>query len=180
MTKQSTRTRRKFASVADEIDYLYNKILTWYYEKGNLAKSRRYAARMKKLLPRDTSAPGSIFGEECWSLVCEIEGDRPAAIRHRENEIRLIRRLHTITTKDQWALVSQFYGYSDLSDRMDLLALSYDEIGQTDRAIRILRESKALCVRRRIPFDGEEILEELLSDTTRNGKRNGRLAAGTR
>ncbi|MCI0681396.1 MAG: hypothetical protein L0Y71_04765 [Gemmataceae bacterium] len=175
MSKTVLRTKRKFSSIADEIEYVYQKLLHWFYPVRDPAKARRYASRLKRLLQRRKKVRPGIFTEECWSLVCEVEGDYLQAIRHRKNEIRLIRRLHSITSKDQWELVSRFYGYDDLSDRLDLLALLYDGIGQTDRAIKILRESKALCDRHGIPFDGEEILQELLSDPQGNGTRNGRV-----
>ncbi len=174
MSKQAVRKRRRFADVADEIEHVYQKLVYWHCRDASGVLARRYAARLKKLLPRDEAVPGSIFGEECWSLVFEVEGDIHQAIRHRENGIRLIRRLHAITTKEQWDLVSKFYGYDDLSDRLVILADLYDQMGQPDRALRILRESKALCSRHGIPFEGQDIVDELLNDTSRNGKRNGR------
>jgi len=170
MANPALAIRRRFAGVADEVDYLYHKFLFWFYNRQDRARARPYALRLKKLLTRDKSHDQSILAEECWSLIREWEGDYTAAIRHRENEIRKIRRLHAITTKDQWEYVCRRYDYDDLSDRLDLLALLYDQIGQTDRAIRILRDSKALCARHGIPFDGADILQELLSDTSRNGQ----------
>lgn len=179
MSKQAVRNRRRFADVADEIEHVYQKLVFWHCRKSGDVRARQYAARLKKLLLRDETIPGSIFGEECWSLIFEVEGDVRHAIRHRENEIRLIRRLHEITPGEQFDLVSSWYGHSDLSDRLVILADLYHQIGQTDRAIRILRESKALCRRHGIPFDGEDILEELLNDTTRNGQRTHPAARRT-
>jgi hypothetical protein len=47
-------------------------------------------------------------------------------------------------------------------------------VGDTRKAIRLLEESKAYCRQHQIPFDGQEILDELLEDFqpqfTRNGK----------
>ena len=180
MSKQARHKQRRFANVADEIEHVYQKLVFWHCRNSGGVRALQYAARLKKLLSRDEAIPGSIFGEECWSLAFDVEGDVRQAIRHRENEIRLIRRLHEITPKEQRELVFGWYDYSDLSDRMVILAELHDQIGQTDRAIRILRESKASCIRHGIPFDGEDILQELLSDSTRNGKRNGRIAAGAR
>ena len=180
MSEQALPTKRHFADMADEIEYVYQKLVFWFCRNTEGVRTRRYAARLKRLLVRDETIPGSIFGEECWSLVFEVEGDFRQAIRHRENEIRLIRRLHEITPKEQRDLVFAWYGHDDLSDRLVILANLYDQFGQTERAIRILRESRALCSRHGIPFDGEDILQELLSDRSVNGKRNGRVAVGTR
>ncbi len=171
MSKQLVPTKRRFANVADEIEYVYQKVVFWFCRRPEGSQARRYATRLKKLLGRDETIPGSIFGEECWSLVFDVAGDYRRAIRHRENEIRLIRRLHEITPKEQRDLVFGWYGFSDLSNRLNVLADIYKQIGQTDRAIRILRESKALCARHGIPFDGEDSLQELLSETSRNGQR---------
>jgi hypothetical protein len=180
MPSQAPATRHKFGAPWEEVGYLYDKLLHWFYGERMAAKARPYAARLKRLLKKADADEGSIFGQECRSLICELEGDLEGAIRHREAEIRKIRRLHAITTKEQWDYVCLRYDYDDLSDRLDLLALLYDGIGETERAIRILRESKALCDKHGIPFDGQDILEELLNDPTRNGKRNGKSAGGAR
>jgi hypothetical protein len=180
MSNRAPATRRSFADVADEIGYVYQKLVHWLCETPESAKTRRYAKRIKRLLRRDTTGPRSIFREECWSLACEAEKDYPAAIRHRENEIRLIRRLHEITPAADRHLVFIAYGYSDLSDRLVILASLYDAIGDTDRAMKILREAKALCSKHGIPFDGQDILDELLSDSSRDGKRSGKTASRAR
>src|SRR5262245_42429538 len=171
MSKPVLRKRARFADIADEIDHVYQKLVYWHCRTVRGARARQYAARLKKLLPRDETAPGSIFGEECWSLAFEIQGDLRQAIRHRENEIRLIRRLHEITPREQRDRVFGWYDYSDISDRLAILADLYVQIGETNRAIAVLREAKALCVRQGIAFEGEDALHELLRDTTRNGQR---------
>jgi hypothetical protein len=97
-------------------------------------------------------------------LVYEVEGNLLNAIKHRENEIRLIQRLHEISlhtpSKD---FVLERYDYSDLSDRLDLLAVLYHEVGDLDKAISVLHESKRLCTSNRIRFDGEDLLHDYLS-----------------
>jgi hypothetical protein len=174
MPNYALAIRRKFKSPWDEVQYLYLKLLHWFYGKQLPAKARPYAARLQRLLKREDSDQESILGQECRSLICELRGDLVGAIRHREAEIRRIRRLHGITSEEQWDVVCACYDYNDLSDRLDILALLYDQIGETDRAIRILRESKAYCARHGIRFDGQDILDELLSDIAHNGKGNGR------
>jgi hypothetical protein len=180
MRNHAPPTHRKFATVWEEVEYLRQKLLYWYYGQGAPAKARPYGQRLKRLLKKADAKGDSILGQECRALVCELENDYAGAIRHRENEIRKIRRLHALTPKEDWDWVCAGYDFSDLSDRLDLLAMLYDGIGQTQRAIRILRESKALCARHGIPFDGKELLEELLNDPPRNGKRNGHIAGRAR
>jgi hypothetical protein len=153
--------RRKFAHAWDEIGYLHDKLLYWLYHRGNVAKSRHYAARLAPLLSSVTSDHEAIFGEECWSLVYETKGDLPKAIVHRENEIRLIRRLYEIssgTRHEEVALNS--YGYADLRDRLDLLAVLYHDSGHLEKALNTLRESRQLCRRHGVKFDAATILRE--------------------
>jgi hypothetical protein len=105
----------------------------------------------------------NIFIEECRSLVCEAKGDLGNAIKHRENEIRLIRRLHEISqgTESEAYVFSQ-YDYADLSERLDILAMLYHAIGSLDKSISTLEESRQLCQIHGIDFDGQDILQEYL------------------
>jgi hypothetical protein len=63
------------------------------------------------------------------------------------------------------------YGYDDLSDRLDLLAILYHDTGDLDRAIQTLRQTRQLCKRRGIVFDGLAILQEYLEE--KEASRNG-------
>lgn len=157
--------RRKFASAWDEIMYLHDKLLYWLYQREDERKACPYAKRLEQLLPRATPTHEAILGEECWSLVYETKGDLAKAIKHREKEIRLIHRLHELVRKspcDQCAL--EGYGYDDLSDRLDLLAILYHDSGQFDKAIRTLQESKRLCKAHGLTFDGEDMLREYVAE----------------
>jgi hypothetical protein len=142
--------RRKFADARDQIDYLYHKLLYWLFEREDRVRARAFAKRLGQLL--STSSPGhdAIFPEECWSLVFEAKEDLAGAIKHRENEVRLMKRLH------------ELYGYDDLSDRLDLLAVLYHDSGHLDKAISTLHESRQLCEKHGIKFDGEVIIQEYL------------------
>jgi hypothetical protein len=96
--------------------------------------------------------------------ICEARGDIRGATNHREEEVRLIKRLHEISQKSpKKQTVLRLHGYDDLSDRLDLLAALYHECGQLPQAIQTLRESKRLCQQHGIPFDGEEMLRQYLS-----------------
>lgn len=168
MNAKPPPVRRKFAGVWDEIGYLYDKLLYWLYQREDRAKARRYANRLSRLLPKADPAGEAIFGQECWSLVHEAEGDLQKAIRHRENEIRLIHRLHDIARKAEHSdAILQGYDLADLSDRLDLLATLYHDSGQLDKAITTLRESKQLCHKAGIPFDGDDLLREYLEEKER-------------
>ena len=151
--------RRKFADARDQIDYLYHKLLYWLYEREDKVRAQAYAERLAKLLSQSSCENEAIFPEECWSLIFEAKEDLPRAIAHRENEIRLIRRLHEISrgTRQQEPIFG-LYGYDNLSDRLDLLAVLYRDSGNLDKAISTLRESKQLCEEHGLKFDGEDIL----------------------
>jgi hypothetical protein len=158
------------------MDYLYHKLLYWLYDRQDRRKARPFADRLGRLL-RKASTGQDIFSAECRSLVAEAKGDLPKAIAHREEEIRRIERLHQITpgTPGERYVLDR-YGYDDLSDRLDLLAVLYHEQGDREKAIRVLEKSRALCKRRGIDFDGEDLLQEYLAEG--HASRNG--AGGTR
>jgi hypothetical protein len=171
--------RRRFANDWDEIGYLYDKLLYWLYERGDAGKARPYAQRLERLLRKADPAHEAIFGEECWSLVYETKGDFPKAIERRENEIRLIRRLHEIAhNTPHQDLVLKDYGYDDLSDRLDLLATLHHDSGSLNKAITILKESKRLCDAHGIKFDGEDILQEYLEEK-RNSEEDPKKGSTT-
>jgi hypothetical protein len=165
MTSKPPPQRRKFANDWDEINYLYDKVLYWLYQREAPAKARPFAERLERLLAKADPDHEAIFGEECRSLIEETKGDLGRAIEHRENEVRLIRRLHEIsrgTPGEQAAL--RGYGYDDLSDRLDLLAVLYHDSGNLDKALSTLRQSQRLCQAHGIPFDGEDLLAEYLEE----------------
>jgi tetratricopeptide (TPR) repeat protein len=162
MKVKSPSIRHKFANEWDELEYLYDQLLYWLYERQNPAKARRYAKRMAPLLEKADPDHEAIFGEECRSLMHEAKGDLPKAIEHRKNEIRLVRRLHEISHQAPFEnRILKDYGYADLSDRLDLLALLYYENGDLDEAMTTLLESKQLCKEHGIKFDAEDVLKEL-------------------
>lgn len=163
--------RHKFANDWDEVEYLYQKLLYWLYEREDAAKAASYANRLERLLRSVDPSHESILGEECWSLVYETRGDLSKAIEHRENEIRLMRRLHELaraSAEDSLALEDR--GYDDLSDRLDLLATLYHDGGELDRAISLLRESEQLCKAHEIEFDGQDLLDEYLAEKNSSQK----------
>ena len=157
--------RRRFATAWDEIGYLYDKLLYWLYKRGDPTRARRYARRLERLVSSADPRQEAIFGQECRSLVCEALGDHCKAIEYRENEIRLIRKLHSISGDARsHGSALKAYGWEDLSDRLDLLAILYHDSGALQKAIAALRESKQLCKSHGLKFDGGDILQEYLEE----------------
>jgi tetratricopeptide (TPR) repeat protein len=149
----------------DEIGYLYDKVLYWLYQRNRTSKAAPFVKRLTKLLSKADRDQESIFGQECRSLVCESNGDLEGAIKHRLDEIRKIRRLHTISIgKPNEEYVLSRYGFDALADRLDLLATLYYDNNQTEKAIKALRESKELCDAHGIKFDGAKMLRDFQSE----------------
>lgn len=84
------------------------------------------------------------------------------AARFREAEIRKILELHSLSVNTpSWEYVARQYDFSDVSDRLDLLAALYEKLGDSERAIATLLESKHYCESHGVPFDGQDVLAEL-------------------
>ena len=161
MKTKSPPERHRFADEWDEIDYLYHKLLYWLYERGSAERARQYADQLERILPKADPQHEAILGEECWSLLHEAKGDMRNAIHHRQNEIRLIRRLYDISQgKSYQRIALKDYGYDDLSDRLELLAILYHDSGQLEKALDTLEDAKKMCIDHGIPFDSENLLRE--------------------
>lgn len=109
---------------------------------------------LQPLLSKAASKHEAIKGEECWSLLYEAQGDLRSAIRHRKNEVRLIKRL--LSSKPR----VHDYGPGDLVDRLMLLGILYHDSGLIHQAIAALREAKRICQSHRIKFDADDLLKE--------------------
>lgn len=156
--------------LGNDVDCLHQGLLHWFYDRGNLKRARLYADLLENLVQE---WQGSIIAEECRSLIAEVRGDLAKAIRHRQHEISLIRRLHEISIGELTEeVIFQVYGYEELSDRLDLLATLYHGAGKLDRAIAVLEESKALCEEHGVNFDGFDLLIEYREE--RNSESTGR------
>lgn len=167
MKTKAPRSRRRFASAWDEIQYLYDKLLYWLYERAEPGKARPFGRRLKHLLGKTPEVRDAILTQECHALVCELEEDLDGAIKHREREIRKIKRLHEIADQDSSRrdLLLEQYGFDDLSDRLDILAVLLHDRGYTARAIQVLREAHELCARHGMPHDGKDLLRDYLSES---------------
>jgi hypothetical protein len=161
---KSREVQETFTSLLREFEALYLEFLKQFYEKENRPQAKKLALRLDKLLADSNELAESIRGEEVRSLIAELRGDLVKAVQSREAEIRKILELHALSANTpSWEFVSREYGFSDVSDRLDLLAILYDEQGMLDRAISVLIESKNYCKAHHIRFDSQDLLNELQS-----------------
>lgn len=166
MTTSCPPNGRASANPWHEIDRLYHKMLYWFYgPPHDLARAKAVAHQLKPLLDAHAQTPEAILGEAAWSLYHEVRGSLLLAIKHRKNEIRLIRRLLELPgSQDR-------YDVSDVVSRLELLAGLYDEAGDSRRAVELLQEAKDLSEATGLPFEGGDLLDEILSDA--GGKSGG-------
>lgn len=158
-------TRKRFHGEWDELEYLYRKIIYWLYGRGDLRRALDFRDRFEQLLWQIATSHDAIFGEECWSILSELEGNLRGAIRHREREIDLILRLWEVSEHSPAKDVAlSRYGSDALCDRLDLLAMLYHDAGDLDRAIVLLVESKRLCESTGSSFGWEDLLQEYLDE----------------
>ena len=180
MTSKATSSRSQKKSLLEGADSLYSEFLRLFYDEGDRRGARKIAPRLVAFLNAEPEFAASIRGEEVRSLLAELRGDFLEAIRSREAEVRKILELHALALKDStWEYVSRQYDHADVSDRLDILAILYDRVGDLTRAKATLQESRDYCASHGIPFDGQEILDELRkSRRTRpqaRAKRSGKL-----
>jgi hypothetical protein len=179
MATRTLQRRPKKNGTANQLEEIYLDFLRAYYEEGNQAQAKKIATRLSAALAAHPEFADSIRAEEIRSLLAELRGDFTDAIRSRESEIRKIFELHSLAlyTPSQAAVLRQ-YDFSDISDRLDLLAVLYADQGDLDRAVRTLRESKLFCAAHRISFDGQDLLSELerkLSSKTRKARASKKV-----
>lgn len=145
----------------EEVEALYSSLINAFYDREDRERARKIAAKLEDVLNNRRDVADSIRGEEIRSLIAELNGNLQEAIRRRECEIRKILELHSLGWgKPSWAYVFRQYDYSDVSDRLDLLASLYAKVGDWERAIATLRESRTYCAGHGIPFDGQDLLDE--------------------
>ena len=152
----------KLPPTSADLESLYFELLKRYYEEGDHERAQHVASRLEERLAALPEYAHSIRGEEVRSIIAELREDLPKAIQSREAEIRKIFELHErALNTPSWNYVSQLYDYSDVSGRLDLLAILYDRQGELERAIAILLESKLYCQSHQIRFDAQDLLDEL-------------------
>jgi tetratricopeptide (TPR) repeat protein len=174
MTPKAPTSRKRFHGDWDEIKHLYDRIMFLFYECGRRKQALRYQERFGELLIECASDHEAVFGEECWSLLFELRGDLEKSIQHRENEIKLLERLLRITFDSEQLRKSTGYDYSDLADRLELLAILCHDAGRLDQAIDSLKKSRRICLRHKLPFDGRGLWAEYLAEMKKTTETEGR------
>ena len=152
-------TKRKFAHPWGEIDYLYHKALYWLYEREDRRRAASYARRLSPILDREDARSEAILGAACRALIAELDGNLSDSIRYRIHELTLIRRLNKVGGPP-----GILFEPDDIGDRLDLLAIAQWNARDLDAAERTLEESRTLCERHGIPFDGKELLDDVQRD----------------
>ena len=108
------------------------------------------------------------------SAVAEVAGDLKKAIRYRQREIETLRKLSQ-SDVPELARVK----HEEVSDSLDLLAIHYWDLGNLPKALKILEQSKRYCEEHGIPFDGQDIVDEVRSEITSVPSRNGAVSHGS-
>jgi hypothetical protein len=178
MRAKAPGTKRRFRTAWEQIEYLYHKMLYWFYDRADRRQAGPFAERLRTLLFKSDPTCEAILGASARALLAEFDGDLWTAIRSREREIELLRRL--IEAKAPPAVKP---GPDDIADRLDLLASLYWEAGDLARAEETLLESQRHCARHGIVFDGQEMLDELRLERKSagpNGIAGDRISGGSR
>src|SRR5271166_1729736 len=161
MNRKKTDQPFDSSKLTEEVETLYASLIDAFYDRGDRERARQIATELQHTLNNRPDVANSIRGEEIRSLIAELNGNLQEAIRRRECEIRKILELHSLACgRPGWAYVFRQYDYGDVGDRLDLLASLYANVGDWERAIATLRESKAYCDGHGIPFDGQDLLDE--------------------
>src|SRR5689334_5540126 len=124
MTRKVPHSHDVACQGTDEIEALYHDLLEAFYDEEDHERARAIAERLEAVLNGRPDVAGSIRAEEIRSIIAELRGNLDEAIRWRESEIRRISELHSLARDTAgWDYVLRQYDYSDLSDRLDLLAI---------------------------------------------------------
>jgi hypothetical protein len=153
--------KRPKPGLKQNIEDLYLRLLQAFYEDEDRDEAHKVGKLLEVELASRPDFAESIRGDEVRSLLAELSGDLASATQWRESEIRKIFELHILAQGTAgWASVQKQYDYSDIGDRLDLLANLYAQTGNYRRALDVLEESKNFCASHQIPFDGADLLEE--------------------
>jgi len=178
MNRKKTDQTFDSSKLTDDVEALYASLIDAFYDRGDRERARQIAEELQNTLNHCPDVADSIRGEEIRSLIAELNGNLQEAIRRRECEIRKILELHSLACGTPgWAYVFRQYDYGDVSDRLDLLACLYANVGDWEGAIATLRESKAYCEGHGIAFDGQDLLEEFEQERA-NPERGAVLRKG--
>ena len=129
-------SQRRFANGWIELDYLCKKIRYWLYARKHKTGAERYLDRLERVLRDLPENDLAIIRAEGLSLLSELKGNLNDAIAHREQEIRLMERLHRDAQSPTYADSTRAYMLRDrdgavLQERREILeALKREEASQ--------------------------------------------------
>jgi hypothetical protein len=113
MLESRPKNRRAFKSTWDEIIYRGHKAEYWFYRKGSPRNAARHLPRLAVLLRRHDPMQQALIGQRLWALLFEARGDLRKAMKHRQEEIRMIKVLgrSTLRQKRGMILLGRMHGY---------------------------------------------------------------------
>ena len=158
----------KNGSISRALGTIYDKAIDWLYSRNCPDRAKPYTLQLRRLVDKSDPEREAIFTHECLALADEAEGNLAQAIKHRLEEIRLIRRLHKLARGQDSRnadYIFRQYGPADLRDRLYLLARLYGATGNLRKAIASLEESKKVCEASGIKFEQEKLLRKYLRET---------------
>ena len=95
------KNRRTFLGPWDELSYLYEKLLYWFYGRQLRSRGLRFAERMLEILRELPDACEKRQGNEYWALVSEVQGDWQAAAEFWQQEIDLKFRIRELALEEK-------------------------------------------------------------------------------
>ena len=144
---------------------LYQSLLRHFYARNDTAKAAPLALRLLRALDRLDPKAKSLPGNEYRAVIAEVDGDYPSAVAYRVRELRMLDRLARSGQLPTVGLT-----WSDLADRLDLLAIAYQNAGQLDRAWAAIERSERLCTEHDLEFEGRAIKDSLARAIRRKEK----------
>ena len=157
------KTRRTFVSDWDELTYLHEKLLYWFYGRGRNARALHFATRAEMISSRLLlEHKDAVFLHECLALVYEVRRELRRAARHRETQIRLLEQYIKIArpTSTELAAMSNM-DYEDLARTYILNAMIWDDLGEFEKARKALRSAKSLAEEHGFAFTQEQFLANI-------------------
>ena len=162
---QAPRSRRAFRGVADELDYLNEKISYWWHQRGERRHAIQFVDRFEELLQSLRTDDGSIVMQEYWGLLHEVRGSLKKAIAARKREAALIGKLLDIA--GPVGPVDHEYLLATLL----LIASLHLQADETSQSIDVLHEAEQLANTHSLSFRGRGLLESLLKHAAGAGAR---------
>ncbi|HEY1066034.1 MAG TPA: hypothetical protein VGE52_07985 [Pirellulales bacterium] len=150
----------------DHADYLYHRILHWFYERGRKAAALPFVEPLEQLLDRLGDQHEPILAAGARSVIAEIRGDLPAAVEGRRREIELIEQVMLRRNREFGVILPE-----EISDRQEILARLLWQHGDRTGALQVLEQSREYCRRRNIPFAGEFLETRIQNEISGRGAK---------